>query len=215
MVDGKIYAVGGWVTLRRNKFEALSTVEMYDPATDTWTQKADMPSTRGGPAIAVVDGKIYVIGGWVHGVRDGVCTGKDLKMVEIYDPVTDTWAQGTSMPTARFNISGVAISAKIYAIGGELCRRDDTRRAVSTVEIYDSARDRWTKGIDLPAPRQSLSVSIIKGRIYAIGGTTSDPDWVHTNRVDEFDTGLAVNAVGKMSVLWGMLKVWDRFTTRR
>jgi N-acetylneuraminic acid mutarotase len=58
VVNGKIYVIGG-LTVN----DALSTVEEYNPVTDTWTKKADMPTPRGGLSTAVVDGKIYAIGG--------------------------------------------------------------------------------------------------------------------------------------------------------
>ena len=41
----------------------LSKVEMYDPETDTWEQRADMPTPRSAVSTSVVDGKIFVIGG--------------------------------------------------------------------------------------------------------------------------------------------------------
>jgi len=41
----------------------ISTVEAYDPETDTWEKKADIPTPRWGLSTSVVDGKIYAIGG--------------------------------------------------------------------------------------------------------------------------------------------------------
>jgi N-acetylneuraminic acid mutarotase len=58
-VGGKIYAIGGGP----NPLVALSTVEEYDPKTDTWTKKTDMLEKRFFPSTSVVNGKIYVIGG--------------------------------------------------------------------------------------------------------------------------------------------------------
>ena len=73
-VNGKIYAIGGFVGGR-----ALSTVEAYDPTTDTWTQRADMPTPRSHLSPPVVDGKIYAIGGFGN-------NGVVLSTVEAYDP---------------------------------------------------------------------------------------------------------------------------------
>ena len=63
VVDGKIYAIGGW----RDEPQAvgLSTVEEYNPAMDTWTKKADMPTAREFLSTSAVKGKIYTIGGLV------------------------------------------------------------------------------------------------------------------------------------------------------
>ena len=58
-MDGKVYAIGG-----ASLFEtAFSTVEVYDPATDKWTKKADMPTARRWFSASVVNDKIYAIGG--------------------------------------------------------------------------------------------------------------------------------------------------------
>ena len=56
---GKIYVIGGV------KFggPVFSTVEEYDPITDTWITKLDMPTRRGMLSTSVVNGNIYAIGG--------------------------------------------------------------------------------------------------------------------------------------------------------
>jgi len=46
--------------------------------TDTWTQRADMPTKRYGPATSVVNGRIYLIGG-----ADGYDA---LPVIEVYNP---------------------------------------------------------------------------------------------------------------------------------
>ena len=41
----------------------FANIEVYDPATNTWAKKADIPTRRGALAVSEVNGKIYVIGG--------------------------------------------------------------------------------------------------------------------------------------------------------
>jgi len=104
----------------------LSSIVLAEP--DTWTKKADMPTERYGLSTSVVNGKIYAIGGW--NVIDN-----DLKRVEEYDPVSDTWSRNKAdMPTARSFLSISAVNGKIYAIGGY----DDNGSTLSTVEEYDT-----------------------------------------------------------------------------
>jgi hypothetical protein len=60
-------------------------VDVYDPASDTWTTAADFTTPRWDPTAAVVDGKIYIIGGEVgeeadYPIRSPVST------VEEFDP---------------------------------------------------------------------------------------------------------------------------------
>jgi hypothetical protein len=60
----------------------LGTASMSQEA-GTWTQKADMPTARFVSGSAVVDGKIYIIGGESSLDR--------IAVVEEYDPAADTW----------------------------------------------------------------------------------------------------------------------------
>ena len=78
VVDGRIYVSGGHPG--SSPYPGINTVEVYDPATDTWTGASDMPTGRYGPHASVVDGMIYVIGG-----NDG-WPAPPLGTVEEYDP---------------------------------------------------------------------------------------------------------------------------------
>ena len=46
-----------------NDTPAKTSVLVYDPTTDTWTAKADMPFERWAIVAGVVEGRIYLIGG--------------------------------------------------------------------------------------------------------------------------------------------------------
>jgi len=210
VVDGKIYAIGGGASPSSSYqwAETFSTVEEYDPATDTWTRKADMPTARGWHSANVLDGRIYVIGGsssvpsggtailalevyepatdtWTRKgdipARRGagfssVVDGKiyafggyeGLGKVHEYDPVTDTWIQKADMPTRRCGLSTSVLDGKIYAIGGHPGFSPYT--GLATVEVYDPATDTWTTGPDMPTGRCGVRTSVVDGKIYAFGG---------------------------------------------
>lgn len=129
-VGGKICAIGG----RGKANEAdggwfTSIVEEYDPATDTCTRKANMPTPRGWLSASPVNGRIYAIGGATKG-------WDALPTVEEYNPAIDKWQKKADMPTARYFSSTSAVNGKIYAIGGgtEVPIEDSV---ISTVEEYD------------------------------------------------------------------------------
>jgi N-acetylneuraminic acid mutarotase len=188
VVDGKIYAIGGggssalWGSFRH-------AVEAYDPITDTWSRKADMPTARIFFSTSVVDGKIYAIGG-------ALVTKAGLSTVEVYDPSTDTWTTKTPMPTARHAHASAVVDGKIYVIGGgpEGGHLHAGPDGLSVVEVYDPAMDTWTTIADMPEPRGLLSASAVGGKIYAFGGktTTKDPHPPGLPTVYEYDTGLTV-----------------------
>ena len=173
-VDGKIFAIGGQVRIEKDKFGdfALSKVEMYDPETDTWEQRADMPTPRFAASTSVVDGKIFAIGGeQLKKIKQGkgwVYEFKKLPTVEMYDPLTDTWTQKTDMPTVRSYLSTSVMDGKIYAIGGMSNSNEQGR--LETVEMYDPLTDTWAKAREITHPRSCAAISVVNGEIYAIGG---------------------------------------------
>jgi N-acetylneuraminic acid mutarotase len=61
-VNGKIYVVGGTSGPSQSPIIHV-TLEEYDPVTDTWTPKADMPTARRSLAVAVLNGLLYAVGG--------------------------------------------------------------------------------------------------------------------------------------------------------
>lgn len=105
-------------------------MEAYDPTTDTWTRKTDMPTPRFSPATGALKGKIYAIGGSI---------GYEVQsMVEIYDPASDKWSYGASLPEPRAAATCV-VGGKIYFIGGALTVKPP-HPAVAWVEEYTPAR---------------------------------------------------------------------------
>ena len=170
IVNGKIYAIGGEID--RFGDVSVATVEMYDPKTDTWTQRADMPTARTTSA-SVVSGKIYAIGGTKsHKRRIGPGVGWDvtyLPTVEMYDPVTDTWTSKAEMPSPR-SADTCVVNGKIYVIGGST-RNNKQWRRLDTVEVYDPATDTWAKRKKMNQARSGAAVSVVDGKIYVMGGT--------------------------------------------
>jgi N-acetylneuraminic acid mutarotase len=200
-VNGKIYAIGG----QRAPGSHLTIVQEYDPATDTWTPKADMPTRRQLLSTSVVNGKIYAIGG------DASISGHGpaLRIVEEYDPATDTWTAKADMPTARKGLFTSAVNGKIYAIGGI---EGDTV-LFSIMEEYDSATDTWARKADMPTARWLGSASVVGGKIYAIGGSVLCSSLgAPVPTVEVYDTGFvpelvtSVEAEGKLATTWGEIR---------
>jgi N-acetylneuraminic acid mutarotase len=125
---------------------------------NTWTEKAPMPTARCGLGAAVVNGKIYTIGGYRASIGF-------LNVNEEYDPVTDTWRIKSPMPTPRKNFGIAVFKNKIYVIGGQT-----GEGLTSANEVYDPATDTWEVKAPMPTARIGLSANTVNGKIYAIGG---------------------------------------------
>jgi N-acetylneuraminic acid mutarotase len=169
VVNGKIYAIGGASAVE----VGISTVEEYDPTTDTWAAKSPIPTPRWGFATGTVNGKIYAIGG-AKGHP-----GSPLTIVEEYDPATNTWTTKSPMPTRRWGLSASVVNGKIYAIGGGI------PSGIRVVEEYDPATDAWTEKTSIPIGRYGISTCAVNGKIYAIGGVVSYP--TITSRIQEYN----------------------------
>ena len=174
VVDGKIYAIGGgkgkkyqvgagWV----HSGKLLPTIEMYDPVTDTWTRKADMPVPRCSNSTCIVDGKIYIIGGVAANGKQG-----RLDSVDIYDPATDTWTEAKSMNHARGGASVSVVNGKIYVMGGVGWPQIPNHPApfLSSVEVFNPETNHWKEIAEMPTPKAFHTASVINGKIYVIGG---------------------------------------------
>ena len=171
VVNGKIYAVGGLVPGNR----VVSTVEEYDPATDTWTKKTDMSIGRHGLVTCAVNGRIYAIDGSDEFV------GWFVSPVEEYDPKKDEWKKKTDLPLGRKGLSACSAVGKIYVIGGWWMK------LLSAVNEYDPATDTWARKADMPTARLELSTCAVNGRIYAIGGWMGQDDIPPLSTVEEYN----------------------------
>ena len=80
VLDERIYVIGGYKPGAAG-FRGRTTVDVFDPATNTWTAAPDMPTGRYGPRASVVDGMIYVLGGGPYWPMSAA-----LGTVEAYDP---------------------------------------------------------------------------------------------------------------------------------
>jgi len=116
----------------------FADVQIYDPATDSWTTSADsssgippLPQARGGMGKAVyVDGEFYVLGGET---KNGGGANSDgvYARVDVYDPVMRRWRAGPLLPVPRHGIFPLAIAGRIYLAGG------GTRAGWSQSDVLD------------------------------------------------------------------------------
>jgi N-acetylneuraminic acid mutarotase len=73
-----------------------------------------MPTARSGTAIAVLNGRIHVLGGegWIDDF------GGVFRAHEVYDPKSDTWARAARMITPRHGFAAGTIGGNIIAVSG-------------------------------------------------------------------------------------------------
>ena len=169
VVENKIYIIGGSLFENRAGPFGLSTVEIYDTQTNTWQRGADMPTPRTNAKAAVVDGTIYVFGG--YNSKDNFLENwKMADHVEAYDPETDTWTRKRKMPISRFYFGLGVVAGRVYLIGGTIGLGEEQEQRMDRVDIYDPATNMWTKGRKMPTRRNPGGVAVVSTSIYVIGG---------------------------------------------
>jgi len=151
---------------------SLSTfsIPLISATEDSWATKAAMQVERSRLGVAVVNGKIYAIGGDDVYLSGNCLTaygyyGKVLNTTEEYDPLSDTWTFKAFMPTPRCSFGVAVYQNKIYCIGG---KASDGVTGVN--EVYDPATDTWETKTPMPTPRMTLQANVVDGKIYLIGG---------------------------------------------
>ena len=125
----------------------------------SWTTMTPMPTARGGFGVAVVDGKIYAIGG-LNGNNHARSA-----LIEEYNPQTDGWTSKMPMPTPRSGFAIAVYQNKIYVIGGTV-----GNGYVGNNEVYDPVSNTWETKASMPTPRADLSANVVNDKIYLIGG---------------------------------------------
>ena len=204
VVDGKIYVIGGSVHEKKvGKQVSTGLVEAYDPLTDRWEKRADMPTKRGRINAAVVDGKIYVIGGHIL-LQQGLghIVDRFSKRIEEYNPKTNQWRKLRDMPNFKYAFSTVVVDHEIYTIGGY--DMDDSFKRLDLVEVYNPKFNKWRPSEPMLTPKLTVA-AVANGTIYLLGGRGESGRF--SPIVEAYDTGFrAVDAKGKVSTRWGALK---------
>jgi Kelch motif len=121
VLNGKIYAIGGQ-HLGNQDTTPQSEVDVYDPATNTWSQAAPMPRP-----IGHVTANVFVRNG-----RIVVTTGVGIQSVKLanvieYDPGTNTWAELPALPEGRQSpVSGLVGNQIVVTCGLKGSLRNQT-----------------------------------------------------------------------------------------
>lgn len=155
VVDGKIYVAGG--------IHASTTVgwfDVYDPATDTWTSLPDLPHRRDHFQGAVLNGKLWAIGGRISSSSTRVGYN------EAYDFTTGRWLTGFApLPTLRAGFAVAVFGTEIALIGGE-----GGGFTFSTNEAYNTASNTWRTLTPMPTARHGIMAAMWNGAAYIAGG---------------------------------------------
>lgn len=147
-----------------------STVEVKMPNTGdayTWTQIAEMPKKLFESGTAVVDGKLYVFGGYEP--------GRILQTTSyVFDPEANAWTRLADLPSPANHWNAVVDGRNIWYAGG--FKGNEVRRVTDEVWRYDIDTDTFNPGPPLPEPRGGGALARVGRNLHYFGGVEADLD---------------------------------------
>ena len=154
---GDIAVVGGYLP----DGSSSDDVDLYDPASDSWSRLPDLPVEVNHASAVSAGGKLYVVGGYGGpGVR--------LRNAYVFDG--DGWRGLRPLPAARAAAGAAAVGGKLYVVGG--VGPNGLARGAYALDLKTG---RWAS-IPGPTPREHLAATAAVGKVYAVAGRRAGYD---------------------------------------
>lgn len=160
VLNTRLYVLGGCDRGDDGTSSPLNAVERFNEERRCWEPVCAMGQARYDFAAAVMQGKLYAVGGLASSSTQSV-----LASVECYDPQRDAWEGVAAMTERRFALACCAsIHNQLYAAGGS------NPCALETVERYDLATDTWELLPPMHQPRHFFTAAVFQNRLFIVGG---------------------------------------------
>lgn len=164
--NGKVLVAGGSNSTGPST-NAISTAEVYDPATAAFTATGSMTTPRTeAQGILLPNGKVLVAGGY-----DG--SGGVLASAELYDPVTGTFTATGSMTVKRVAFAATLLpNGKVLIAGGT--SNGVPSGNLASAELYDLTTGMFTATGSMTTSRTTYTAALLpNGKVLIAGGQSS------------------------------------------
>jgi hypothetical protein len=208
LADGRVLAAGGLDLNRSPADAALSSAEIYTPATGTWTATSDMSAKRWGFAlVALPDGRVLAAGG-----ANARSECQFSPTSEVFDPATGAWTLTGDMHVHRGFVRTMLVGGRVLFFGGEIAAAGSLC-AVTTasVEAFDPATGTFSSlGSLLDDGALQAVAPLPDGRILVAGGvryTSAGVAALSSSEIYDQTTGLATRAASLSTARGSILGV--------
>ena len=156
-------------------------ISCYRPSLGEWEFLSTLPHARVLAGFISHAKKLYLLGGMDPN------SGEILARFESYDPNTSTWESDLAgLTTGRYHMGTAVLNDCIYVVGGIGDGQGEANTLLNTVEVFSFAKgSQWSMAAPLSNPRAGITSCVWNGKIFAIGGETSDR--INCGTVEEFD----------------------------
>jgi len=167
---GKLYRIGGLsarnASGEEENLHSVSEFACFDPQTKEWTELPPLPEPRSSHDATVMDGVLYVIGGWT---LSGSSKGTWLDTAWSFD-LARPEGSWQALPSPGFRRRALAVShwqGKLVALGG----MNDERKISRRVEALDLKSGLWGRLARLPRQGMGFGASALNldGKLYVSG----------------------------------------------
>jgi N-acetylneuraminic acid mutarotase len=158
--NGKVLLAG--------EHDPLTSAELYDPQTGTWSATGKLITGRGGHTTTLLDDGRVLIAGGIDYSADGEPI---FASAELFDPDSETWSEIGAMTVARFKHAAVRLlNGDVVVVGGTSTEPSDDR-ALSSAEVYSPTTGTWRTVGSLATGREQVKAVLLRdGRVLTAGG---------------------------------------------
>ncbi|MEZ4774536.1 MAG: kelch repeat-containing protein [Bacteroidia bacterium] len=160
----RFYLLGG-----RGSDASNVQVKVFNYGTNSWSNGGQHPLEMHHFQAVELNGLIYAIG-----VMTGPFpTETPVPDIYIYNPVSNQWVVGPTIPVSRRRGSSGAVvyNGKIYVIAG--IQNGHQSGWVPWTDVYDPETNTWTELADAPHSRDHFQAVLSGSKIYVAGGRRS------------------------------------------
>jgi N-acetylneuraminic acid mutarotase len=132
-----------------------------------WKDQPRLPIPVQQAATAVVEGRIWVVGGLTG-------NGKPTDRTFVYDPVSRRWLEGPDLPMDLNHAMAVAYHNHLVVIGGWVPAGNEPLGTASS-EVFRLNDDKWETLPPLTHPRGAGGAAVVEDQIIVVGGEDAQP----------------------------------------
>lgn len=164
---GRLQTVGfsigdkGYVATGTNgtTLQYMQDLQEYDPKTDTWTSRSDVPVPLRGGSVFVIGSKAYI--------TTGASPSGLINTLYEWNQATNTWTTRAPLPAggARMAAIGFGLRNRGYIATGF----DGAMRQLNDLWEYDPMDNVWKRKASLPGSGRSYATGFIVGEKFYLG----------------------------------------------